>query len=371
MTGVSGQPWRSLDPAVLTRLRPDIGAIGAAVTEEIRAAALREPLDAATTSNLRAAVDAALGQFFAETGNPETPADREVHRAQGHAQHAAGRTLEEMLGFYQLGGLGTWRWFTAHAYVADLPIRALGQLGEALFAYVAELSAAAADGYAEARSQAARAGQATRDRLLGLLLADPPARADDLEQASREAGWPLPEAVAVAVSGKDVASTLLDRMPGRVLIGRHHDLACVIMPGDRIDWYLDRLGQLVDRRRAGLGPLVPLAQVARSRRRAEAVWRLMRVRTFGGGPVVRAVDHQIDLLLTADPDLAAEFATTSLAPLAKLGEPARRRLTETLAAWLAEPDQPQAIGVRLHVHVQTVRYRLRQLRRLFGETIDD
>ena len=88
--------------------------------------------------------------------------------------------------------------------------------------------------------------------------------------------------------------------------------------------------------------------------------------------VVRADDHEIELLLGAAPDLAHDVATRRLAPLHDLeDDAARERLTETLAAWLADPGRPQAMADRLGLHVQTVRYRLKALRALFGEALDD
>ncbi|RSN60856.1 PucR family transcriptional regulator [Amycolatopsis sp. WAC 04182] len=370
MTKASAQPWRRLDASVLTRLEPDTAAIASAAMDQVRAG-LRTPLDDRTAANLQVTLDVALHAFFSEIGHPDITTDRQVYRAQGRAQHTAGRSLEEMLGFYQSAALGVWRQLTSAAPAVDLPTQAIVELGEALFAFIAELSAAAADGYAEARSQAARAGQARRDRLLGLLLAEPAATRDQLDDAANQAAWELPGKLVIAVTSADVAPQLLDRMPGRVLIGRHHDLTAVVMPADRLEWYLGRLRDLLGDDQAGVGPVVPLRSAALSARRASALWRLTRTGALGDSPLVHTVDHRIDLLVTADPELAAEFAKDVLAPLAGLPEPARRRLTTTLSAWLARPDQPQAIGVELHVHVQTVRYRIRQLRTLFGGTIDD
>ncbi|MGY6653009.1 PucR family transcriptional regulator [Amycolatopsis sp. TRM77291] len=370
MTKASPQPWRRLDASVLTRLEPDTDAIASAAMDQVRAG-LRTPLDGRTAANLQATLDVALHAFFSEIGHPGITTDREVYRAQGRAQHTAGRSLEEMLGFYQSAALGVWRQLTSAAPAVDLPTKAIVELGEALFAFIAELSAAAADGYAEARSQAARAGQARRDRLLGLLLAEPAAGRDQLDDAANQAAWVLPGRLVIAVTSADAAPQLLGRMPGRVLIGRHHDLTAVVMPADRLEWYLGRLRDLLGDDQAGVGPVVPLRSAALSAHRASALWRLTRTGALGDSPLVHTVDHRIDLLLTADPELATEFAKDVLAPLAGLPEPARQRLTTTLAAWLARPDQPQAIGVELHVHVQTVRYRIRQLRTLFGGTIDD
>jgi DNA-binding PucR family transcriptional regulator len=77
------------------------------------------------------------------------------------------------------------------------------------------------------------------------------------------------------------------------------------------------------------------------------------------------------LLLAAAPAIATDLARTRLAPLDGLGEGPRERLVITLRAWLDRPGQVQAVAAALDVHPQTVRYRLKQLRELFGARLDD
>ena len=71
------------------------------------------------------------------------------------------------------------------------------------------------------------------------------------------------------------------------------------------------------------------------------------------------------------PAVAADLAASRLAPLDDLAEGPRARLRETLAAWIDRPGQVQAVAATLDVHPQTVRYRVRQLRDLFGERLED
>ena len=87
---------------------------------------------------------------------------------------------------------------------------------------------------------------------------------------------------------------------------------------------------------------------------------------------VAADDHLAELLLHGgDATLATDLATRVLAPLGELRPKAATRLRETLRAWLDHPGQVQAVAERLHVHPQTVRYRVAQLRELFGDRLDD
>ena len=56
-----------------------------------------------------------------------------------------------------------------------------------------------------------------------------------------------------------------------------------------------------------------------------------------------------------------------LGPLARAPAAARERLVETLAAWLEHQGEVRPAAQQLHVHTQTVRYRVAQLRELLGD----
>jgi DNA-binding PucR family transcriptional regulator len=60
-----------------------------------------------------------------------------------------------------------------------------------------------------------------------------------------------------------------------------------------------------------------------------------------------------------------------LAPLASLRPATRQKLAETLRAWLLYQGRRDDIAAALFVHPQTVRYRMGQLRELYGERLDD
>ena len=106
--------------------------------------------------------------------------------------------------------------------------------------------------------------------------------------------------------------------------------------------------------------------------RARAAHALVLEGRVDGGPVVIADEHLPALLLHGgDGTLAADLAASALAPLADLKPGARARLRATLRAWLDHPGQVTRVAGDLHVHPQTVRYRVAQLRELFGERLDD
>ena len=60
-----------------------------------------------------------------------------------------------------------------------------------------------------------------------------------------------------------------------------------------------------------------------------------------------------------------------LAPLDELRPAVAARLRETLRAWLLHHGRRDEVAAELFVHPQTVRYRMQQLRELYGDRLDD
>lgn len=82
-------------------------------------------------------------------------------------------------------------------------------------------------------------------------------------------------------------------------------------------------------------------------------------------------DHLLDLIWSWEPGLASRFADDVLAPLGDLGTKQGRVLSDTLFAWLAHQGRVPEVAAVLHAHPQTVRYRMRGLRQLLGDRLDD
>ena len=116
-----------------------------------------------------------------------------------------------------------WRWLCEAD--AGLDRRELSRVGEAIFAYLDELAAACAQGYAEARVQAA--GDRQR-RLLAAIVSDPPSRAELVASLARAAGWVLPDQVAVVVLGQRRQDGLL--LPPGVLADWTGPEPCLLVP---------------------------------------------------------------------------------------------------------------------------------------------
>jgi hypothetical protein len=123
---------------------------------------------------------------------------------------------------------------------------------------------------------------------------------------------------------------------------------------------------------AAVGPAVPLADAGGSLRWAgQALALATRGLANARDGIVWCGEHLATLVLLADTDLAGTLSREVLAPLRRLRPDQADRLAATLQAWLESADDASAAARRLHVHPQTIRYRLRQLDELFGDALAD
>jgi len=122
---------------------------------------------------------------------------------------------------------------------------------------------------------------------------------------------------------------------------------------------------------AALGPAVPLLAAAASARRAQSLLELVDAGAIEGSGLVAADEHLASLATHGDPGVLRDLAAARLTPLTDETPASRARLTATLRAWLDHQGEVGRVAAELHVHPQTVRYRLARLRELFGEALDD
>jgi DNA-binding PucR family transcriptional regulator len=76
-------------------------------------------------------------------------------------------------------------------------------------------------------------------------------------------------------------------------------------------------------------------------------------------------------VLTADRDALADLRGQVMRPLDDVPAATRERLAETLLSWLLHQGRREEVAAELHVHAQTVRYRMGQLRELYGDRLTD
>jgi DNA-binding PucR family transcriptional regulator len=102
-----------------------------------------------------------------------------------------------------------------------------------------------------------------------------------------------------------------------------------------------------------------------------AAWPLHATGRLGSDKLAYARDHLLPLLLSVDRELTADLVGLRLAPLEGLTAAAYERAVTTLEAWLDAHGDVTRAAATLHVHPQTVRYRLGGLRERFGTVLED
>jgi DNA-binding PucR family transcriptional regulator len=130
-----------------------------------------------------------------------------------------------------------------------------------------------------------------------------------------------------------------------------------------------RLLREVRDRRAVVGPARTWTQAHSSYRRA---LQARDLHLAGGDTDTIDTDtHLVELVLGADREAADDLRRHVLAPLDQLRPNTAERLAETLRSWLLHQGQRDAVAADLFVHAQTVRYRMTQIRELYGERLND
>jgi hypothetical protein len=348
------QPWSALPSRLREVLRPGlptladeiIAAIAEAVPEYDR------PMRGGFGRGIRTGVEQALTQFVDLLGAPEAAPRGGVYRALGRGEHREGRSLDALQAAYRTGARVAWRRTGEAAARAGIDADDQRRLAEAIFAYIDQIASESVEGYASAQARVAGEAERRRRQLVAMLVEGQPPAA--VEVAARDAGWPLPRLIAVVVAAD--AERLAARLgPGAIAADESVVVADPEAPGSRLRHMLERVA-------AGVGPAVEPAGAPLSHRLASAARELAQ-----DGPVF-ADDHLPELLLAADEELAARLADRALAPLE--GDRSGR-LTDTLREWLDAQGHHPTVAAALHVHPQTVRYRLARLRERFGDTLDD
>ena len=380
-----------LPPSLAEALRPALpeltDAIIAAIGAEVPAYA--RPLEGPFGRALRVGVRTGLARFVDGIEHPEAedPDARRLYVELGRAEFRSGRSLDALLSAYRIGARLAWERFVAAGESAGHAPATLYRLASAIFSYIDGISADSVEGYAQERA-ATEGERQRRRRALARLLQRDDVSAEEVHDLARMAGWPRPATVAALVvggpavpaAGGDDADEpepldpdrLASRLGGETIAAAEGPVTVAWVPDPEAPGRRAQLEAALAGARAALGPAVGLARAAHSLARARAAHALVLEGRLAGEPLVAADDHLAELLLHGgDTMLAADLAARVLAPLAELRPTAAARLRETLRTWLDHPGQVQAVAERLHVHPQTVRYRMAQLRELFGDSLDD
>jgi hypothetical protein len=298
-----------------------------------------------------------------------------VYVALGSGELRQGRTLDALQSAYRVGARVAWRRLAAAARRAGVEPDVLSLLAESIFAYIETLSADSVEGYAEARARLEGERRRWRHELVAALVREPPAAEADLRAAAAAVAWRMPRTAAALACDEEQLDHLAARLPADTVAAGLDGVGCAIVPdpdGPGRRSQIERaIGSAGIGAHAVLGPAAAAGSLAGSWSLARATLRAVGAGAIEAHGLVRADDVLTKLLLFENAGLAQRIATRWLTPLAALTPKARRRMEETALAYMQQRGNAAAMARALDLHPQTARYRLRGLRELLGDALDD
>ncbi|MDX3643273.1 helix-turn-helix domain-containing protein [Streptomyces sp. MB09-02B] len=378
--GVPNGPGTApVPPELVTLLREHLKDVADQVEEEVCRQVpeyASRSLDGASRALLRSGVVQALTLFVDHIADPRGRGDSitAIYHELGRGEALEGHSLETLQSALRVGGLHAWRLLGRTTEELGLDSSVMARLGELAFRTVHEVAEAAAAGYAEGQLRSTDELERRRGRLLALLLGERPVLPEAVRDLAHGARWSVPTHVAVVVlaASPDRREERPLAAAGALVDMESRPPRMLVPDPDGSGGFGGRAFTLALRGRpAAIGPSVPLTEAARSLRWATRALGLMGRGILPRQGVVRCADHLSTLLLHSDEPMLDHLRSQVLAPLDSVAEGPRGRLAETLLAWLLGGSNVPDVAARLHIHPQTVRYRLRQLEKLFGEALHD
>lgn len=307
------------------------------------------------------------------TGSDRPRALPEMFQDFGRGEVTHGRSLDSLQGIYRLGVRLSWRRMAEIGQQVDIPPSAMYELAESAFEYLDVMVAQSVRGYAEAVARHAGERLRLQRLLVDLLLTEH--RTDPsvfLADRAADVGWQLPEKVAVAVLLRPALETVAPAVGDEVLLDMEGEQPRLVVPDPDAPGRAELLHRAVAGWSGAIGPSVPLAEAVTSLRWAEAAVGMIEQGLLPRGRLLHCGEHVEALVLLPAGELIDDLARRRVAQLDQSVGPAHaHRLAETLLAWLETRGGAPEVAARLGVHPQTVRYRLKQLRELWGEDLDD
>ena len=320
---------------------------------------------------IRNAVQLALGGFLslasgsrgADRSTPAAPAVEGAYQL-GRGEARSGRSTDALLAAYRIGARVSWREMSTVSVRNGVGGETLAAFAELVFAYIDELSAASVAGHTDELATSGRVRQRLLERVAHHLLTGSPV--DQVAAAAERAGWDPPRTLtAVIVPEAQVRPVMATVSPATLQVSDPAGLddgVLLLVPDVHAHRRPALLRALADRG-ALAGPARPWLEARASYDRA--------LRARAAGIELDTEAHLVGLVLDADPAARADLREQLLAPLAALRPATAEKLTDTLRSWLLHQGRREEVAAELFVHPQTVRYRMGQLRELYGERLDD
>lgn len=376
-TGAGDARALRLPSAVASQMRAGMAGVAeqtiAAVIAEVPS--YRDPFRGQMGRTIETAVTVALDGFLDLAARGEgidsgdqIEAVREAAYALGRGEARSGRSMDALAQAYRVGARVSWREMSAAAVSSGLDATTVARLAELVFTFIDGISEASVSGHADELATSGRLRQQRLDRLAIRLLDGSPE--SELTEAAERADWAPPTHLTAAIVADSAVRSLRTLLDARTLhlpedaAGMVADAGSSVLlipsgPGSE----RAALMQVLAGTRAVVGPARPWAQAHTSHERARHAYRL--------GLDGDTDAHLAALVVGVDLDARSDLRAQVLRPLVDLSPTSRDKLTETLRAWLLHHGRRDDIAQVLFIHPQTVRYRMGQLRDLYGDRLTD
>jgi DNA-binding PucR family transcriptional regulator len=330
---------------------------------------------------IEGAVQMALGAFLQlaarpQDADPGLTLSRALEGAYelGRGEARQGRSIDALLSAFRVGARVAWRELSETAVDRGVPPLMIARFAELVFEFIDELSAASVSGHSEELASSDRERRRHLDRLGQDLLNGVPA--EMLRVSAERAEWSPPDTLTAVLLPSAQTQGLVSRFGQSTLqlsgdlpgIDSSESVVALLIP-DMHGPNRSRLLRELRDRRAVVGPSRAWTQAQSSYHRVLQA-RELHLGGDGIGPVDTET-HLVALVLGADREAADDLRRQVLAPLDQLRPNTAEKLAETLRSWLLHQGQRDAVAADLFIHAQTVRYRMTQLRELFGERLND
>jgi hypothetical protein len=373
---VSPTPWQRLPAELVPPLHDRLDTIVDTVADEITNTVFAGVDNAKTRQDTHRGVQVALERFLelVGTGAPALPAPvRETFVELGAAEARENRTPETLIAALRTAARVMLRATSdALAAVRSLDTEDLIDLSDAITAYVDELAAASTDGFTlQLRQQASESDR--RRRLLAELLLRGNASERAVLVSADDIGWHRIDAIVpIILPPEQTRQAEFHYREDAVVIEREHDSVLLLRQGPLAS--RGKLAETLRGRGAVIGPTVAWPRVPEALRLTELTAQLTANpdgRPHEAADPIFAEDHLTTLALRGAHGAFAVLSEHRLAAFGSLREATRERLIETLHSWLRHWGSRVEVAAELHIHPQTVSYRMRQLRDLLGGDLDD
>jgi hypothetical protein len=366
----------SVMAAIGGRLLDRVDALAAELTDVIRGAEPFYDTGVVAVEDLRMSVRNNLGHILSQLSGRPLPG-LEPPRVTGRRRAEQGVPLPVVLHAYRVAGKFIWAAILAEAGDDQAATAALLAAGSELWLVIDTHSGAVTDAYRDTIAEQARSDSQTRNAMLDVVLRGDPTDGSRLWESATTLRLPRhgtfvvvvarpPKPGAESIPNAENALRVIGvQSAWRVEVDAHIGVVA-LTPRVGIDRLCTRLTELTDGTVGISPPYATLDATPVALRQARLAYATA---TPGDHALVRYEQVPIPILLASAPEAAATVARSILGPILALPDHESDVLLGTLRVWLAEQGATSVAAEKLHVHRNTVRYRLRRVEELTGRDL--